>query len=1062
MATYLPNVNKYVSKTESFTPNFKFISDALAQRQDRYDTNYRKMNNLYGSVVHADLTRQDNKDIRDNYAKELAPKLQQISGVDFSLQQNVDAAKALFTPFFNDNKMVRDIVFTKRHQSEMQKFQNFRQSNDEETRKRYWDEGVLNLNYSLADFQKGSRDESMNVQLPEAVENINLVEMGINALKELGISDEQVSLDATGNYMITQKNGSALTKRAIGKNDKGDMVYTNPAQELILQMTMDDPKVQRYYQTKFYVKARQFYEANAEKYGGEEAAKKVFSDDMLSQYFQDYESQKIGKEAEVKSATEAKNDWESYRKKHGNFIPGSQEELDYSRAKEEYLLIKNGRKLEDKHHRLVSGESENIDDMFKKASQAYMMHNINSDTREAAKFYSMIDAKQTIEADDFALKNHQHALNMAEKEFQNALDIMKDKGWQQDQNGNWMPLPWADLGSSGNSNTEGQDVGVDYFMGGQGTDVVAGDAEETMPITDGESDPIADNTIAISNKINGMNETRFNSIERYYSQKSSDLSDDDNTLMTEGIKVDGKFLSWEEAKEYYLDPVNKDKLKEKYDIVDKILKGEDTGPGLLKSNPGLYYQLKKNKSKIESDGVAVLVTRDKQNEITQNVIDLLVANNEITPAQANLLNAYPLFNAKGEMQEPEEIVGKMQSGFINWYDKVHDNLPYYRSEIGSDASFKMYKIQKEVFEQAARQFGFQDVDALLDALYPWNVPTGTYKKVHTKSGQRAMDKVHNKPTTGITFMADKHFKNMYDETFGRDSAADLFNDVKNKVNKRMTNANAIPGVTSFNAASMLTNQEQGGIGGTIYNKYKSEYINGQVNPAANTQFRLLNELLKQPKQNYSVTVGDASGEYTAVTNQEALTTLNQIIKDTMRNPGDFTKGKGPNVTITWSEVLGGPEGKGNHSGWVITLGNAYADDLETTLGPILDVKDNQITVFATKEFGQNNPNAVKNTYVSTTEFIVDLDKSRIINNDGGSVMFYRNSSGQMMHKYRLATYNKELGQLELSDYSEPQVISAGGYAVDQVYELYDKKLNEQEGTNLSAINAHKKENQQSK
>ena len=134
MATYLPNVNKYVSKSKAFTPNFKFISDALSQRQDRYDTNYRKMNNLYGSVVHADLSREDNREIRDSYAKELAPKLQQISGVDFSLQQNVDAAKALFTPFFEDDKMVRDIVFTKRHQSELQKFQNFRQSNDEETR----------------------------------------------------------------------------------------------------------------------------------------------------------------------------------------------------------------------------------------------------------------------------------------------------------------------------------------------------------------------------------------------------------------------------------------------------------------------------------------------------------------------------------------------------------------------------------------------------------------------------------------------------------------------------------------------------------------------------------------------------------------------------------------------------------------------------------------------------------------------------------------------------------------------------------------------------------------
>ena len=1038
MATYLPNVNKYVSKTESFTPNFKFISDALAQRQDRYDTNYRKMNNLYGSVVHADLSRQDNKEIRDNYAKELAPKLQQISGVDFSLQQNVDAAKALFTPFFNDDKMVRDIVFTKRHQSEIQKFQNWRQSNDEETRKKYWDEGVLNLNYSLADFQKGSRDDSMNVQLPEAVENVNLIEMGINALKELGISDEQVSFDETGNYMITQKNGSALTKRAIGKNDKGDMVYTNPAQELILQMTMDDPRVQRYYQTKFYVKARQFYEANAAKYGGEEAAKKVFSDDMLSQYFQDYEKQKIGKETEVKTATEAKNDWEAYRKKHGNFIPGSQEELDYSRAKEEYLLIKNGRKLEDKHHGLVSGESENIDDMFKKAAQAYMMHNINADTREAAKFYSMIDAKQTIKADDFALKNHQHALNMAEKEFQNALDIMKDKGWQQDQNGNWMPLPWADLGSSGNSNTEGQDVGVDYFMGGQGTDVVAGDAEETMPITDGESDPMADNTIAISNKINGMNETRFNSIESFYSQKPSDLSDDDNTLMTEGMKVDGKFLSWEEAKEYFLDPVNKDKLKEMYNSVENVLEGKTTGPGLQKSNPKLYYQLKRNKSKIESDGVAVLVTRDKQNEITQNVIDLLVANNEITPAQANLLNAYPLFNRRGEMQEPEEIVSKMESDFIAWYDGTGGNL------------------QGQDLTEIARRFGFQSEEQLIEQLNPRDIVYGGTSRVTTSQEQKTRGK------TSIKFMADKHFKNMYDEVFGRDSAADLFNDVKNKVNKRMTNANAIPGVTSFNAASMLTNQEQGGIGGTIYNKYKSEYVNGQVNPAANTQFRLLNELLKEPKQNYSVTIGNASGEYTPETNQEAFTVLEQIIKDTKRKPGDFTKGKGPNVTLTWSEVLGGPEGKGNHSGWVLTLGNAYADDLETTLGPIMDIKDNQITVFATKEFGQKNPNAVKNTYVSTTEFMVDINKSHIISNDGGSVMFYRNSSGQMMHKYRLATYNKELGQLELSDYSQPQVIPAGGYAVDQVYELYDQRLDQQEITNQSAINAHKKENQQSK
>ena len=88
-------------------------------------------------------------------------------------------------------------------------------------------------------------------------------------------------------------------------------------------------------------------------------------------------------------------------------------------------------------------------------------------------------------------------------------------------------------------------------------------------------------------------------------------------------------------------------------------------------------------------------------------------------------------------------------------------------------------------------------------------------------------------------------------------------------------------MTSF--ASMLTNQQQGGTGGTIYNYHDSEYINGQFNPAANDQMRLINQLLKGPKQNYSITKGDASGEYTAVTDPEALATVTEFIKNTNSN-----------------------------------------------------------------------------------------------------------------------------------------------------------------------------------
>ena len=38
-------------------------------RQDRYDKNYKQLNDIYGKVVYADLTRDDNKFVRDEYAE---------------------------------------------------------------------------------------------------------------------------------------------------------------------------------------------------------------------------------------------------------------------------------------------------------------------------------------------------------------------------------------------------------------------------------------------------------------------------------------------------------------------------------------------------------------------------------------------------------------------------------------------------------------------------------------------------------------------------------------------------------------------------------------------------------------------------------------------------------------------------------------------------------------------------------------------------------------------------------------------------------------------------------
>ena len=124
MATYIPGVKDYIPKLKPFTPNYKFLQDVLEVRQDRYTSNYKALNDLYGIVVYADLSRDDNKAIRDQVSKELTPKLEQISGLDLSMQQNVNTAKALFKPFYEDKAMVYDMYFTKQHKKQMSYAQN--------------------------------------------------------------------------------------------------------------------------------------------------------------------------------------------------------------------------------------------------------------------------------------------------------------------------------------------------------------------------------------------------------------------------------------------------------------------------------------------------------------------------------------------------------------------------------------------------------------------------------------------------------------------------------------------------------------------------------------------------------------------------------------------------------------------------------------------------------------------------------------------------------------------------------------------------------------------------
>ena len=233
----------------------------------------------------------------------------------------------------------------------------------------------------------------------------------------------------------------------------------------------------------------------------------------------------------------------------------------------------------------------------------------------------------------------------------------------------------------------------------------------------------------------------------------------------------------------------------------------------------------------------------------------------------------------------------------------------------------------------------------------------------------------------------------------------------------MNKAGSIPGIQNYNLQSHLVNQEQAGGGGIIYNRHPSDYVVGMNNRDANIQLDLIQNLLNGPQANYQVMLGDHStgknvdgDDVEFITDPAALLSIQEFMRDKNiadQNPDHFPKGKGPIASIVWSERLGG---RGDRSGWVITYDEEYASthkssNTKTNNNIALSIPLNSITVFASPEYGETNPNSVKNSYVGTTEYFVDLNKSKIISNDGGTVIFYKNSNDQMVYKASLNSFD---------------------------------------------------------
>jgi len=431
MATYIKGVTDYIPVLEPFKPDYKFLSDVLSVRQDRYDTNFKSLNNLYSKVVYAPLTREDNKQRREQYSNKISNGLKQVSGLDLSLQQNVDVAKGVFKPFFEDKALIKDMAFTKSYQQQMQTAERLRTDPNSDA---YWDVGVQGLQMQMEKFRDGTPEQAMGVGMPKYIGNPNLYQKSFDALKDSGLEIKQTTLE--GDWIVTTKNGTALTNHITGykRDENGALIYddnkqpipivTNPAAEYLANTVMKDPSVRAAYMLEAQVNAYNFGKENAEQYGGREQAEAAWAKQTIEKYGNEETKKLVEDTAVYQKAIVSNNNWKEYKRKN-NIVPGSSKEEAMLLSEYNLNIAKANKEATEQRLKEVKAPASDQNQLMNIAYSAYMGGNMAPKMMSAAKAYSLVGAERTLKANPFKQLERQHQFALNRMAAQHKYDMNK-------------------------------------------------------------------------------------------------------------------------------------------------------------------------------------------------------------------------------------------------------------------------------------------------------------------------------------------------------------------------------------------------------------------------------------------------------------------------------------------------------------------------------------------------------------------------------------------------------------------------------------------------------------
>lgn len=266
MSTYIQGLTDYIPQIQPFKPDYNFLANTLQVRQGNYDKNYNQLSSVYTSLFNSPMMREVDIQKKDAFFKSIEQDIKKVSGMDLSLQQNVDAASKIFQPFLDDKNLMNDIVKTKQYQNGLSKHEQLKGCVDpEKCGGQAWDTGLQELQYKAEEFRKTTDSEALGFNMPEYTPYYNWKKEAMKTAKDL-------------DYNVTQEyvNGPFIVKDTNGNLVKGGLY------SLYKNTYGDDPRVNANYKTEAYVQRKNFVAGAAAKYGSEEFAERAYLSDQIN------------------------------------------------------------------------------------------------------------------------------------------------------------------------------------------------------------------------------------------------------------------------------------------------------------------------------------------------------------------------------------------------------------------------------------------------------------------------------------------------------------------------------------------------------------------------------------------------------------------------------------------------------------------------------------------------------------------------------------------------------------------------------------------------------------